>query len=194
MPSGPGPIPDELIEQLVPHVPEGVASFLLTSKQDPGSIVKQLHKTRATTVQIVDTVGREVFTAIRKELPHISIVKVIHVLGESSVAEAKSLEQYVDCLLLDSGNPGAPLKELGGTGRVHDWTISRKIIESVKVPVYLAGGLNPDNVKKAIDTVRPFGIDVCSGVRTEGKLDEEKLKRFFNAVTEYDKTHHRPMI
>jgi phosphoribosylanthranilate isomerase len=179
MPSGPGPIPEEMIAQLVSHVPEGIASFLLTSKQDADSIIKQLHRTFVTTVQLVDAVDRSVYASIRKELPHISIVQVIHVVGESSVTEAKSVEQYVDCLLLDSGNPGAPVKELGGTGRVHDWTISKNIVESVQVPVYLAGGLHADNVKESIDIVHPFGVDVCSGVRSGGKLDEEKLQRFF---------------
>ena len=85
----------------------------------------------------------------------------------------------MDFILLDSGNQKLKIKELGGTGRTHDWTISKKIVETVDVPVFLAGGLNPDNIKEAAEFVKPFGIDLCSGVRTNGKLDEHKLKQLF---------------
>ena len=182
MPSGPGPIPETLISQLVQHVPEGVASFLLTSKQDADSIIQQLHRTHVTAVQLVDAVEKNVYNAIKEEFSHISIAQVIHVTGEDAIREAIAIEQFVDCLLLDSGNPDLPVKELGGTGRTHDWKISKKIVDTAVLPVYLAGGLNADNVREAIETVHPFGVDVCSGVRIKGTLDEEKLKRFFEAV------------
>jgi phosphoribosylanthranilate isomerase len=71
---------------------------------------------------------------------------------------------------------------LGGTGRAHDWAISRKIREAIEKPLYLAGGLTPDNVARAIETVQPFGVDVCSGVRTDGKLDERKLVALFEQI------------
>ena len=182
MPSGPGPIPETLISQLVQHVPEGVASFLLTSKQDAVSIVGQVHRTHVTAVQLVDTVGKDILTALREEFSHLSIAQVIHITGEEAIRKAIEIEQFVDCLLLDSGNPDLRVKELGGTGRTHDWKISKTIVDSVTIPVYLAGGLKPENVRESIETVHPFGVDVCSGVRTEGKLDEEKLKRFFEAI------------
>lgn len=104
---------------------------------------------------------------------------MIHVTGEESIAEAVTMAKTVDALLLDSGNQKLAVKELGGTGRKHDWRISRKIVESVRVPVFLAGGLNPDNVANAIRDVRPYGLDVCSGLRTNGALDEEKVRHFF---------------
>lgn len=182
MPSGPGPIPEELIAEIVPHIPNGVASFLLTSKQDAASIIAQQHKTKVTTLQLVDTVSIDVYKELRKELPGISLVQVIHVVAESSVEEAKSVAPFVDMILLDSGNPNLTVKELGGTGRKHDWNISKKIVESVNKPVFLAGGLNAENVREAIECIHPYGVDVCSGVRTNGKLDEEKVKRFFDAV------------
>jgi phosphoribosylanthranilate isomerase len=85
---------------------------------------------------------------------------------------------------LDSGNQSLAIKELGGTGRSHDWEISRRIRERLNVPIFLAGGLNPDNVITAIRQVKPFGVDVCNGVRTNGKLDEVKLSQFFTQVSE----------
>jgi len=107
---------------------------------------------------------------------------VIHVEGEEAVGEARAVAPQVDGILLDSGRPSAPVKELGGTGRAHDWAVSRRVQEAVEVPVFLAGGLRPDNVASAIEVVRPFAVDVCSGVRTNGKLDGQKLDAFFAAV------------
>ena len=182
MPSGPGPIPEELIAEIIATVPPHIATFLLTSRQDADSIIAQQRRTKANTLQLVDSVPVDVYKTLRKELPGISIVQVIHVIDGSSVDEAVSVSQYVDYILLDSGNPNLAVKELGGTGRRHDWSLSRKIVESVTVPVFLAGGLKEENVREAIETVRPYGLDLCSGVRTNGSLDEGKLERFFSAV------------
>ncbi len=124
----------------------------------------------------------EDYAIIKEAIPAIKLVQVIHVIDEGSVEEAIKISKHVDAILLDSGNPKLAIKELGGTGRVHDWKLSRKIKESIKIPVFLAGGLNALNVKQAIDKVEPYGVDVCSGVRTNGQLDENKLKAFFDAV------------
>lgn len=182
MPSGPGPISEELIAEIIATVPSHIATFLLTSRQDAESIIVQQRKTKANTLQLVDAVSVDVYRTLRKELQGVSIVQVIHVIDQSSVEEALSVSQYVDLILLDSGNPKLAVKELGGTGRRHDWSLSRTIIESVTVPVFLAGGLKEENVREAIETVRPYGLDLCSGVRTNGRLDEQKTERFFRAI------------
>lgn len=183
MPSGPGPIADELIKTIAASVPPPVATFLLTSEQTAENIVEHHHRTRTNTIQIVDELlGRE-YDAIRAALPHVKLVQVIHVVGESSVDEAAEIAEHVDAILLDSGNPMLAVKELGGTGRRHDWKLSRKIVETCGKPVFLAGGLNASNVREAIQTVQPFGLDICSGVRTDGMLDPFKLEQFFTAAT-----------
>jgi len=182
MPSGPGPIPEELIEEIARTVQPGVATFLLTSKQDINSIIAQQKRTKVNTIQIVDKLIHGSHTELKKALPGISIVQVIHVTGDESVKEAIEVSSQVNGILLDSGNPSLKIKELGGTGRVHNWETSRKIVKSVNVPVFLAGGLKPGNVMEAINKVNPFGVDVCSGVRTNGKLDEEKLAAFFEKI------------
>ncbi len=187
MPSGPGPISEDQITHIIPHVPPGVSSFLLTSRQDAPSIIKQQHRTRANTLQLVDAISVETLQALRDALPGIALVQVIHVTGTEALEEAQSVAPYVNAILLDSGNPNLPVKELGGTGRIHDWSISRMIREQVGVPVFLAGGLRPENVADAIRSVNPFAVDVCSGVRTNGLLDEEKLSRFFTAIEIADK-------
>jgi len=182
MPSGPGPIAEELIAEIAAPVPPGVASFLLTCKQDVASIIDQQRRTRVNTIQICDRLTDGTYEDLRQALPGISLVQVIHVTGPEAVHEALAISSHVDAILLDSGNQSLRVKELGGTGRTHDWALSRAIRESVEVPVYLAGGLKPENVAEAIRAVRPFGVDVCSGLRTDGRLDESKLKSFFAAI------------
>jgi len=182
MPSGPGPIPDSLIAEIVPRVPAGVATFLLTSRRDAAGIADQVRRLGPSTVQIVDRPERGCRRALRAALPALRIVQVVHVTGAGAVDEALDAAPEVDALLLDSGNPALAVKELGGTGRTHDWATSRRIVDAVRVPVWLAGGLTAGNVAAAIAAVRPWGVDVCSGVRTGGMLDEEKLAAFVSEV------------
>ena len=182
MPSGPGVISEDLITQIADAAPPGVATFLLTCLQDTQSIISQQRRTRANTVQICDRLESGEYDDLRAAMPGISIVQVIHVCGVESVEEAAAVAPHVDALLLDSGNQSLPVKELGGTGRVHDWNVSRRIRETVDVPVFLAGGLNPQNVVQAVEVVRPYGLDICSGVRTAGRLDVEKLSQVFTVV------------
>jgi phosphoribosylanthranilate isomerase len=179
MPSGPGVIDEELIAEIAARVPPPVATFLLTCKQDAAAIVAQQRRCRTNTLQLCDRVPADTYGELRRELPGVSLVQVVHVAGEESFAEALEAARHADALLLDSGNQSLAVKELGGTGRTHDWRVSRRIVEASPVPVFLAGGLRPENVADAVSTVRPFGLDVCSGVRAGGRLDAEKLKRFF---------------
>lgn len=179
MPSGPGVIAEEAIAEIAATVPPGIATFLLTSRRDADSIIAQQRRCGVNTLQLCDTVEPGCHAQLRAALPGIALVQVIHVNGPESVAEAISVAEHVDALLLDSGNQKLAVKELGGTGRRHDWRLSRAIVESVRVPVWLAGGLTPENVAVAVREVRPFGLDVCSGLRTNGRLDEGKLRRFF---------------
>ncbi|MHB8654663.1 MAG: phosphoribosylanthranilate isomerase [Terriglobia bacterium] len=182
MPSGPGVIGEDLIVEIAAQTPPFVSSFLLTSKRDTESIIAQQRRTRVSTLQIVDHLEPDAHNKLRSALPGIRIVQVIHVTGEASLDEAASVAPHVDAVLLDSGNPSAAVKELGGTGRTHDWNISAQIRAALNVPVILAGGLTAGNVQEAICRVRPFAVDVCSGVRTDGKLDEHKLSNFFEQV------------
>jgi len=182
MPSGPGPIPDELIRQIAAATPPPVATFLLTSRTSAKAIIEHHRKTYTNTIQIVDALSEGTYEELRNAMPCVKIVQVIHVINEASVEEAVSISQSVDAILLDSGNPNLAVKELGGTGRVHNWKLSRRIVEQVACPVFLAGGLKPENVREAIEIVEPFAVDVCSGVRTKGMLDIEKLERFVEEV------------
>jgi phosphoribosylanthranilate isomerase len=185
MPSGPGVIALEQIAEIAEKVPPPVGTFLLTCKQTVDEIAAQHEICRTNTIQICDDFV-DSYEDLRKALPSVKLVQVVHVGGEESLREAFEISEKVDAILLDSGNQKLEIKELGGTGRTHDWTISRKIVEGVKSPVFLAGGLKAENVAEAVEKVQPFGLDLCSSVRTEGKLDEEKLKRFFAEVDAFN--------
>jgi phosphoribosylanthranilate isomerase len=182
MPSGPGPISERRIREIAATVPPGVATFLLTSETTAGPIIAQQRYCGTNTLQLVDEVESGVHHRLRDALPGISIVQVIHVRDDESIRQSVAVAPMVDAILLDSGNPSLATKVLGGTGRVHDWSLSRKIRDAVDVPIFLAGGLNPENVHSAIQQVSPFGVDVCSGLRTGGKLDPTRLRDFMAAV------------
>ena len=154
----------------------------MTSETTAEEIISHHQKVHTNTIQIVDALKGRNYSVIKQQLPSVKLVQVIHVMHEASVDEAVELANDVDALLLDSGNPRLAVKELGGTGRVHDWKLSRRIVQQVQIPVFLAGGLNAGNVERGIEEVQPFGLDLCSGVRTEGRLDEKKLEAFFKAA------------
>lgn len=182
MPSGPGVIEDELIMRIAQAVPPPVATFLLTSETAVDAIVDHHRRTLTSAIQLVDALADGWYSELKRKLPAIKIVQVIHVRDGRSVEEAVRVSEHADALLLDSGNPDLAVKVLGGTGRTHDWSLSRAIVERSRVPVFLAGGLNAGNVREALDAVRPFGLDVCSEVRTEGRLDPDKLEAFMSAA------------
>lgn len=188
MPSGPGVIPDERIAEIAAAAPPGVATFLLTCRHEADEIVEQQRRSGVGVIQLCDEPAPGAHAALRLALPGVKLVQVIHVQGPSSVDAARGAARVVDALLLDSGRPDLAVKELGGTGRVHDWETSRAIREAVDVPVFLAGGLRPENVARAIAAVRPFGVDLCSGIRTNGRLDERLLSDFMQAVADGDTT------
>jgi phosphoribosylanthranilate isomerase len=182
MPSGPGVISEELIARIAVTVPPAVGTFLLTSKQEVEAIIEQQRFCRTNCIQICDRLTSAEHRQLKKALPGISLIQVVHVAGAKSVDEAIAASECVDAILLDSGNQTLAIRELGGTGRVHDWMLSREIRERISIPMFLAGGLNPGNVGRAIREVGPFGLDLCSGVRTSGKLDREKLQAFFDEI------------
>lgn len=182
MPSGPGVIPEVEIAEIIAGLPPGTDSFLLSSKTDADVLRAQVHRCRPATLQLCETPEPALLRSLREMLPDLRLVPVIHVRGADSVGEALALAEFADALLLDSGRPDAERKSLGGTGEVHDWSISREIREAATVPVFLAGGLNPENVGEALRVVEPDGLDVCSGVRTGGRLDEAKLQAFLKGA------------
>lgn len=186
MPSGPGPIPDSRIAEITAMVPPPVATFLLTSETTATAIAAHSRATNPTTVQIVAHIDPAESRELARLLPHVRRVQVIHVEGPEALDLIPAYSPHVHAFLLDSGRPNAAVAELGGTGRAHDWTISAAFVRATDRPVFLAGGLTAANVGDAIRQVRPYGLDLCSGIRTDGRLDPGKLDAFVRAVRRAD--------
>ena len=184
MPSGPGPIADELIARIAAVVPPPVASFLLTSEVSAVAIAAHVARTRPTAVQIVSHIDPAQLAALRPLVGSVRIVQVVHVEDAAALDLIAAYGAHCDAFLLDSGRPSAA--ELGGTGRVHDWAVSADFVKRSSRPVFLAGGLTAANAAQAIRQVRPYGLDLCSGLRTGGALDEGKLHTFMRAVRAAD--------
>lgn len=186
MPSGPGVIDHATVRAVIEWAPPPVVSFLLSKETEPAAIIEHVQRAGAQTVQLVDATTPETCAAVRAALPGLRVVQVLHVQGPEVLEEAHRMAPWVHALLLDSGNPRAAVPTFGGTGKIHDWTLSRRVVEAVAVPVFLAGGLRPSNIGSAIRAVRPFGVDICSGLRPDGHLDAVRLRAFVTAVREAD--------
>jgi len=186
MPSGPGVISDAMAAAVCRQVRQRhaeVETFLLTALTTAAAVAAQHAAIGSTAVQLVDRVPLPELQHLRELCPGVKLVQVVHVMDVAALDEARTAAPWVDALLLDSGNPRAPVKQLGGTGRRHDWAISRRIRDAVApLPLFLAGGLSSDNVAAAIGAVQPHGLDLCSALRSDGRLDAVKLDAFFRAV------------
>jgi len=185
MPSGPGIINESQILKITQMIPPSIDAFVLTTLDNSWELIDLIRTVKNRTIQLVDKLKTGNYLEIRASIPCVKIVQVIHVQDETAIEQAIRVESYVDAILLDSGNPNLPVKELGGTGKTHNWDISREIVDSIETPVFLAGGLNPENIGEAIEKVRPFGVDVCTGVRTNGKLDAQKVRKFIDVVKQF---------
>lgn len=186
MPSGPGIISDELARDIAAAVPPPVATFLLTSRTRGDEIAEHVGHCGCSAVQVVQHIDPAEHEVIRARQPRVRRVQVIHVEDAGALELIADYAPYVDAFLLDSGRPTATTPELGGTGRTHDWAVSRDFVARAPRPVFLAGGLKPGNVGEAIASVRPYGLDLCSGVRREDRLDDDLLRAFMTGVRASD--------
>ncbi len=182
IPSSPRAIDDSTIAEIAARVPPPIATFLLTSERTATGIARHVLATGVSTVQIVSHLSAGESEQLPKLLHATRRVQVIHVENDSALDLIEPYAPHVHAFLLDSGQPSLPTPEYGGTGRTHDWQVSAEFVRRSPRPVFLAGGLTPGNVGEAIRRVCPFGVDLCSGVRTDGRLDGDKLAAFIEAV------------
>jgi phosphoribosylanthranilate isomerase len=175
-----------IVESITSKVEPSKDTFLLTSEKTAEEIAEKALLAGVNTVQILSYLGPHEYERLQKLLPNIKFVQVVHIENESSLNSIEAYGRYVHAFLLDSGKPNSSIPEYGGTGRTHDWSISAKFVQRTTHPVFLAGGLTPDNVGEAIKAVRPYGVDLCSGVRTNNALDHYKLEKFIKAVRATD--------
>ncbi len=183
MPSGPGVIDDQLIREIAASVPPAVATFLLTERTRASEIAEHVKYCGTNTVQVVNHIAPGEWPKLVEQLPSATRrIQVVHVEGGEALHLVEQYAPFVHAFLLDSGRPSAEVPELGGTGRVHDWEVSAQFVERSPKPVFLAGGINAANVQDAISQVSPYGLDLCSSVRVDGKLSHDKLIEFMRSA------------
>lgn len=182
MPSGPGVIGVDAAASIVQALPSDIDTFFLTSQTRAGEIEQELKQCGANTVQIVRHIEPQEHERLCAALPQVRRVQVVRVEDESALSLIERYGQVVDAFLLDSGRTRGAVPQFGGTGSVHDWSISQRFVEATHLPVFLAGGLSSNNIFDAIAAVRPAGVDVCSGVRTDGVLNPAKLQAFMSEI------------
>jgi len=163
----------EIIEALPPFI----SSVIITHLEDSDEIINILKETNANTVQLHSYIKESEVKKIKEALPYVKILRLIHVSEDGKVLNELEKDFIGDCLFLDSIN--VKTNQFGGTGLTHDWNKSAEIVRKSKLPVILAGGLNPSNVAKAINIVKPYGVDTNSGCKgKDGYRDEEAMKAF----------------
>lgn len=160
------------------------SSVMVTHLTDVAEIVRLVRAIGVATLQLHGDSTVEEIGQIKRELPHIKVVKTLHVVDKWSVETGRQYLDIADAILLDTTRPSTD--QVGGTGLTHDWSISQAIVRAYNKPVILAGGLNPDNVRDAISKVRPFGVDVNSGVKgPDGFRDPYKVRLFIQRAKGY---------
>ncbi|MEM0923705.1 MAG: phosphoribosylanthranilate isomerase, partial [Pseudomonadota bacterium] len=182
MPSGPGTLTLEDAAEIARSAPPSATPVLLSSATTALDLVREAEAAGAGVIQIVQHVSPGIHAELVAQAPGLECWQVIHVEDRTAVDLIRSFDEQPDAFLLDSGRPARG--ELGGTGRVHDWAISRDCVAATARPVFLAGGLTPENVGEAIRQVRPQGVDLCTGVRLDGRLNAVRLATFMQIVSD----------
>jgi phosphoribosylanthranilate isomerase len=159
-------------------LPPSVEAVLVTHIEDIDELERLLQQSGITTIQLHSEIASSSVERLRSRFPHVKIFKSVHVISADSVAYPEAFRKLVDGFVLDSINVATD--QVGGTGKTHDWSISRQIVMRYpEIPIILAGGLNSENVRSAIEYVHPFGVDVNSGTKaSNGFKDTRKMQEF----------------
>lgn len=178
MPSGPGVVTLSEARAIAEAAPPTSQPILLTSSETASAVAEDATVAGVKAVQVVRHIPASEARALSESGLH--YLQVIHVEDRGILDLMDLYSEHCSAFLLDSGRPGK--EELGGTGRVHDWALSAEFCRLSPRPVYLAGGLHPGNVARAVEQVRPAGVDICSGVRSDGQLDPALLSAYMTAL------------
>jgi phosphoribosylanthranilate isomerase len=185
MPTGPGVVTERAAREIAAQALPWATPVLLTACQCTDEIIEHAARVGVRAVQIVNHVEPGTLAGLARQAPGLALIQVIHVEDAGALDLIAAYQPHVSAFLLDSGRPSA--QELGGTGRVHDWEVSAEFVRRSKRPVFLAGGLTPENVAEAVGRVRPAGLDLCTGIRIDGALDAGRLAAFMGAVHSADR-------
>jgi phosphoribosylanthranilate isomerase len=175
----------ELAREICRALSPFVTPVLVTHLEDPEAIVNLAELVPCPVLQLHSDLGPATLRELRARLAARKLIGKVSVEGDDAVARASEIEPFVDAILLDTRDRATD--RVGGTGMVHDWSISARIAAGSRAPIILAGGLTPDNVAQAVRAVKPWGVDVNSGVETaDGRKDGGRIRRFVAAATDMD--------
>ena len=159
-------------------LPPSVEAVLVTQITEVDEIERLLRQSGIRAVQLHSEITADSVANLRTRFPDLKVFKSVHVISAESVRYPEGFSKVVDGFVLDTINVATD--QVGGTGNIHDWSISQKIVERFPdIPIILAGGLNSKNVRSAIESVHPFGVDVNSGTKgSDGFKDARKMREF----------------
>lgn len=174
------------VRQIIKKIPKNIDTFVVTHLFDVDDIIALAEYVNSTGIQVSEDIGFEKLKQIRTRTTK-KIIKTI-VVDEKSIEKLNGYSPYCDFILLDTRHSGYT----GGTGVVNDWNMCKKIIEASNKPVYLAGGLTPENLIAAIKQTNPAGVDVSTGVSAysesylrKDRKDEIKIKKFIEIAKKF---------
>jgi phosphoribosylanthranilate isomerase len=166
---------------IVSALPEGLLPVLITYLTRADGTCRLADRVGAAAVQFHGGISQEELRVFRRECPGTFTIGRVTVSGDDALSEAVRFTPPLwDAIILDSLDPAT--RRIGATGLTHDWSISARIVDSVSVPVILAGGLTPENVAAAIQVARPAGVDAHTGLEdADGRRNFSKIAAFSRA-------------
>lgn len=175
----------EKTREVFAATPASHPKMALTIDTDIEDLVEIVNETRPDLLHLCGDIQQlppESVFELRKKITGVGIIQAIPVTGPEAIEIAKTYEEVADVIFLDSVAPN--VNGIGITGITHDWSIDRQIVDMVKKPCILAGGLSPENVAEAIRTVRPWGVDSNTHTNIPGtwKKDADRIRRFVEAA------------
>ncbi|MDE1169834.1 MAG: phosphoribosylanthranilate isomerase [Verrucomicrobium sp.] len=165
--------------EIIRRLPPFISKVMVTHFSRAEEILPLVDEACVDTLQLHGQIPPAELQIIRDKRPHLRILKSLHIIDEASVESGVPYYKFVDGFVVDSLN--AETGQIGGTGMVHDWSISRRVVSRYPIPVILAGGLTPENVQEAIHAVKPFAVDANSGLKdAAGFKDHAKIHAFID--------------
>jgi phosphoribosylanthranilate isomerase len=170
--------------RLISKVPVFVTSVLVIMPKNTHEAMRMIQVARPEAVQIHNDLPLSELKKIRGT--GVKLIKTIPVWQDAQadtlIKQIQELYGIADAVLLDTARDG----KTGGTGIPHNWEVSSNVVMNAGIPVILAGGLKPENVREAVQCVRPYAVDTASGVETDSKKDEKKVMDFINNARKHE--------
>lgn len=177
--NSPRRVDPKIVQKIIELLPPFISSVGVFVNKDREKVKKIAESCHLTTLQFHGEESPSYCQGFRQK-----VIKAFRIKDKNVLKKIPQYQDKVDACLLDAYSPF----KYGGTGKIFNWDVAREV-KKLRIPIILSGGLNPDNVEEAINKVRPYAVDVSSGVEKKpGKKDPEKLRNFVKIVREIDES------